>query len=89
MKILELLKKKSKNRNKELDAALQKIQNNMENNYKDAAQINLKEFEELFQKMKQSGTLKEEQIVCYEQELADLHQKMKNFTHQDQKPYWT
>ena len=89
MKILELLKKKSKNHNKELDAALQKIQNNMENNYKDAAQINLKEFEELFQQMKQSGALKEEQIACYELELADLHQKMKNFTHQDQKPYWT
>ena len=68
---------------------MQKIQNNMENNYKDAAQINLKEFEELFQQMKQSGALKEEQIACYELELADLHQKMKNFTHQDQKPYWT
>lgn len=89
MKILELLKKKAKNRNRELDAALQKIQNNMENNYKDAAQINLKEFEELFQQMKRSGMLKEEQIACYEQELADLHLKMKNFTHQDQKPYWT
>ena len=89
MKILELIKKKAKNRNKELDAALQKIQNNMENNYKDAAQINLKEFEALFQSMKLSGALNEEQIACYEQELLELHQKMKNFTHQDQKPYWT
>ena len=75
-------------RNKELDAALQKIQMNMENNYKDAAQINLREFEELFQEIKMSGRLNDEQKAYYEEQLADLQKKLKNFTHQDQKPYW-
>ncbi len=89
MKILEFIRKNNKSRNKELDGALQKIQNNMENNYKDAAQINLKEFEELFDEMKASGRLSEAQVVYYEELLAEYQGKMKNFTHQDQKPYWT
>lgn len=89
MKILEFLKKNNKNRNKELDGAIQKVQNNMENNYKDAAQINLKEFETLFGEMKASGRLSEVQIAYYEELLAEYQGKMKNFTHQDQKPYWT
>ena len=89
MKILEFLKKNNKNRNKELDGAIQKVQNNMENNYKDAAQINLKEFVALFEEMKASGKLRQEQIAYYEELLAEYQGKMKNFTHQDQKPYWT
>lgn len=89
MRILEFIKKHNKNRNKELDASIQKVQNNMENNYKDAAQINLKEFEELFESMKASGKLRQEQVEYYEELLAEYRGKMKNFTHQDQKPYWT
>ena len=89
MRILEFIKKHNKNRNKELDASIQKVQNNMENNYKDAAQINLKEFEELFEDMKASGKLRQEQVAYYEELLAEYRGKMKNFTHQDQKPYWT
>ena len=89
MRILEFLKKNNKNRNKELDGAIQKVQNNMENNYKDAAQINLKEFEALFEEMKASDRLREEQVEYYEKLLCEYREKMKNFTHQDQKPYWT
>ena len=44
-------------RNKQLDILVQKIQMNMENNYKDAAQMNLKEFEELLQQLEESGKL--------------------------------
>lgn len=87
--MFQFFRKNKKVGNKELDAAIQKIQNNMENNYKDAAQINLREFEELFQKMVQSGSLNEAQRGYYEEQLTEYQKKMKNFTHQDQKPYWT
>ena len=76
------------NRNKELDAALQKIRMNMENNYKDAAQINLREFEELFREAEKNGRLNREQKAYYEEQLSEFQKRLKNFTHQDQKPYW-
>ena len=40
--------KKKANAGKLLDEKLDRIQKNFENNYKDAAQLNLKEFEDLF-----------------------------------------
>ena len=79
---------RNKNRNKELDHAIYKIQMNMENNYKDAAQMNLKEFEECFRKLENAGKLNEGQKVYYEEQLEQLQRNLKNFTHQDQKPYW-
>lgn len=76
-------------RNKELDAAIQKICMNMENNYKDAAQINLREFEEVLGCMEESGSLTEEQKIYYREQLQNFKHRMKDFTHKDQKPYWT
>lgn len=75
-------------RNKQLDSIIQKIQMNMENNYKDAAQMNLKEFEELLHSLEESGKLNEKQRLYYEGELGSFRERMKNFTHKDQKPYW-
>lgn len=74
---------------RQLDEKLERIQNNFENNYKDAAQINLKEFGELFQGMCQEGRLSEKQKAYYSRRLDDLSERMKNFTHKDQKPTWT
>ncbi len=74
--------------NKQLDSIVQKIRMNMENNYKDAAQMNLKEFEELLHTLEESGKLSEKQQLYYEKELASFQERMKNFTHKDQKPYW-
>ncbi len=75
-------------RNKQLDGIVQRIQMNMENNYKDAAQMNLKEFEELLSELEQKGKLNEKQKQYYKSELGTFKERMKNFTHKDQKPYW-
>ncbi len=75
-------------RNKQLDVLVQKIQMNMENNYKDAAQMNLKEFEELLQQLEENGKLNDKQRLYYEGELGSFKERMKNFRHKDQKPYW-
>lgn len=46
---------------RQLDEKLERIQMNFENNYKDAAQINLKEFETLFNILSEEGKLSERQ----------------------------
>jgi len=86
--MFDFLKKKKRKQNKELDAAIRKILMNMENNYKDAAQINLREFEELLCQLEQGGRLTEEQKLYYREQLTEFQNRLKNFTHKDQKPYW-
>lgn len=76
-------------RNKELDAIMNRIDSNVANNYKDAAQENLKEFEKLLAELMESGKLSEKQKMEYQNCLAEYRGKMKEFTHKDQKPYWT
>ena len=72
-----------------LDAIVQKIHMNMENNYKDAAQMNLAELEELFNQLKEARKLNDKQVQNYESIIDSFKIRMKNFTHKDQKPYWT
>lgn len=79
---------KKHNNIKELDTLVQKIEMNVANNYKDAAQLNLKEFEELLNSFDEVGELSEKQKVYYGEKLTDFKNRMKNFTHKDQKPYW-
>lgn len=74
---------------KQLDAIVKRIQMNLSNNYKDAAQLNLKEFEEMLERLEQEGMLGEAKRVYYRELLDSLKGQMKNFTHKDQKPYWT
>lgn len=74
---------------KELDGIIERIQMNMSNNYKDAAQANLKEFQEKLEHFCADGKLKEKQQESYENKLTILQERMKGFTHKDQKPYWT
>lgn len=69
----------------QLDAIIARIESNMANNYKDAAQEALKEFEEKLEDV----SLKESKKQAYELLLKDYKNKMKEFTHKDQKPYWT
>ncbi len=73
---------------KQLDEKISRIQNNFENNYKDAAQLNLKEFETMLADIKNSGKLKEKRILYYEKKLADYQNQMQKFTHKDQKCTW-
>lgn len=73
---------------KQLDEKINRIQNNFENNYKDAAQINLKEFETMLNEAKVSGKLKEKRFAYYEGKLSEYKNRMQKFTHKDQKCTW-
>lgn len=75
--------------NKELEYLIERIQNNVANNYKDAAQEYLKEYEQKLTELIQAGALNEKQQDHYSSKLQDLKGNMKGFTHKDQKPYWT
>lgn len=79
---------KKRNANKQLDDSIQRIQMNVSNNYKDAAQLNLKEFEALLRELTEAGALDGKQKAYYEEKLAAFQEQMKNFTHKDQKPTW-
>ena len=76
---------KSNKEKKELDAIILRIEANMANNYKDAAQEALKELESKLA----ISELKERKKAEYESRLSAYKEKMKEFTHKDQKPYWT
>ena len=72
-----------------LNSIMHRIDSNVANNYKDAAQENLKEFEKLLGELTEGGRLTEKQRTEYEKNLSEYRSKMKEFTHKDQKPYWT
>lgn len=76
-------------KNAELEHFMERIQNNMENNYKDAAQEYLKEYEEKLKELTEAGKLNEKQVAHYNSKLEDLQYHLKGFTHKDQKPFWT
>lgn len=74
---------------KDMDEVIKRLEMNMSNNYKDAAQSNLKEFEELFRKYCEDGVLKDKVKAAYGQKLTEYQTKMQGYTHKDQKPFWT
>ncbi len=74
---------------KELDRIILKLEMNMSNNYKDNAQANLKELEEALDAMRESGAVKDAVISRYASIIDTYRQKMKGYSHKDQKPYWT
>lgn len=75
-------------KNNSLEDVILRLNMNMSNNYKDAAQSNLKEFEEIFAELRDSGKLNEKQKKRYEGLLKEFKEKMKNYSHKDQKPFW-
>lgn len=79
---------KNANAARQLDEKLNRLQMNFENNYKDAAQMNLKEMETLFEELSQEGKLSDRQKSYYSNKIEELHGKLKNFTHKDQKATW-
>ena len=74
---------------KELDNIISRLEMNMSNNYKDNAQANLKELEETLKAFSESGKVKESIISKYDGTLADYQTRLKGYTHNNQKPYWT
>lgn len=75
--------------NRELEALVERIASNVANNYKDAAQDYLRQFESRFEQLQAEGRLNERQRERYGALLSDFKGKMKEFSHKDQKPYWT
>ena len=73
----------------ELDAIIYRIESNMANNYKDAAQDAFKEFEAKFNEMLEANLLSDKQRVNYEVKLSGYKTKLQGFTHKDQKATWT
>ncbi len=73
---------------KELDNIIQRLEMNMSNNYKDNAQDNLKELEASINALRASSGIKTSVLSKYESILESYKEKMKGYSHKDQKPYW-
>lgn len=76
-------------KNKELEEIIFRLEANMSNNYKDNAQSNLAELERCFESLVSSGKLNEKKKTYYKGLIDNYKEKMKGFTHKDQKPFWT
>jgi hypothetical protein len=74
---------------KKLDEILMEMQMNMSNNYKDNAQKNLEEFESALTRFTEQGRIKDKSREKYENTLQSFKERLKGYTHKDQKPYWT
>ncbi|MBR1470880.1 MAG: hypothetical protein IJ600_04470 [Lachnospiraceae bacterium] len=74
---------------KELEELLFKVESNIANNYKDAAQEAFIVFEERCAALDGEGRLNAKQKAHYKACTEDLRVRLKGFTHKDQKPYWT
>lgn len=81
--MFKFLQKKIKT-NKQLEEILVRLHMNASNNYKDAAQANLKEFENMLKELEGAGQLSEKQKKYYEEKLTAFQNEMKNFSHLDQ-----
>ena len=74
---------------KELERIVAEITMNMQNNYKDAAQSAFKELEQRFHELAEAGELSETQKSEYSVKIATFKERLKAYSHKDQKPYWT
>lgn len=74
---------------KELDRIIAEITMNMQNNYKDAAQSAFKELEQRYNEMAEAGELTEAQTSEYGVKISSFRERLKAYSHKDQKPYWT
>ena len=79
---------KNMGKNKQLEAAIAKLQMNMSNNYKDAAQVDYKALIDLYVELRDKGTLTDKQKDYYKSLIEEYSVRMQNYTHKDQKPYW-
>ncbi len=73
---------------KELDAIIQRLEMNMSNNYKDNAQDDLKELEIKYNELLSLGKIKDKTLSRYQAILDGYKEKLKGYSHKDQKPYW-
>ena len=76
-------------KNPELEGIIARLESNMANNYKDAAQADFKELEGIYGKLVSAGKLNDVQKSQYEGVIDGYREKLKKYSHKDQKPYWT
>lgn len=74
---------------RELDNIIAEINMNMANNYKDNAQAGLKELEQRFEEIKAEGGMKAKVEEEYGKIVQGYRERLKGYSHKDQKPYWT
>lgn len=72
----------------EMDRIILRIDMNMSNNYKDAAQMNFTELEELYISSVEKNQLKPKEKESYGSKIEGYREKLKGYSHKDQKPYW-
>lgn len=75
-------------KNKQLEEIISQIENNASNNYKDAAQQALQQYETALQELKEADKLTDKQVAHYDAQLVAYKERMQKFTHKDQKPTW-
>ena len=76
-------------KNPKLEGIIAKLESNMANNYKDAAQADFKDLENAYGELVSSGKLNDKQKNQYDVVLEGYREKLKKYSHKDQKPYWT
>lgn len=74
---------------RELENYIARINMDMSNNYKDNAQYDLKDLEARYGELKTAGVLKEKEAAAFENQIEIYRERLKGYTHKDQKPYWT
>lgn len=72
----------------EMDQLIQSVKMNMENNYKDCAQANFRQIQEMYCTLDEQNKLSERQRAYYEPILTDLAKRLEGFTHKEQKAFW-
>ena len=82
---MELFKSKVE---KELDSIIQRLEMDMANNYKDNAQDDLKDLITALDSVRSLGSMKPKALSRYEAIADGYKEKMKGYSHKDQKPYW-
>ena len=75
-------------KNKQLEEAIARVDMNMSNNYKDAAQDDYRALIDLYRELMERGILSLKQREYYKDVIEEYSVKMENYTHKDQKPYW-
>lgn len=73
---------------KELDEYLDNVRMNMANNYKDEARENFQKFQTTLDSFEKQGALKPKKLAAYREKESILIEKLKDYSHKDQKPYW-
>lgn len=73
---------------KDLDRIIARVEMNMSNNYKDAAQEDFAELLQAFEAYTGEKKLDKKAREHYETVISVLSSRLQGFTHKDQKPYW-